>query len=201
MPRNSSATREALLNAAELLYIQQGYAGTSLDDVCARACVTKGAFFHHFASKEELALTAVKRFHDTRSQRMQSRLGDLAVDPRARLLGFVDEVIATIKRRETPGCLIGTLAQELALSDGPVREACADCLAKSARAIRTDVAAARRALKPTPDWSVDSLSEHMIAVVQGSILLAKTHRSAAVGVRSLKHLRRYLELLLPQTKP
>ncbi len=48
------ATREALLLAARELFGARGYADTSLDEIVRSAGVTKGALYHHFASKEEL---------------------------------------------------------------------------------------------------------------------------------------------------
>ncbi len=49
-----AATRAALLEAARQLFGAEGFAETSLDDVVARAEVTKGALYHHFAGKEGL---------------------------------------------------------------------------------------------------------------------------------------------------
>lgn len=51
-----NATRAALLSAARELFARDGYAATSIDDIVARAGVTKGAFYHHFGGKEELFL-------------------------------------------------------------------------------------------------------------------------------------------------
>ena len=47
-------TRAELLAAARLLFGERGYAATSLDDIAARANVTKGALYHHFGGKTEL---------------------------------------------------------------------------------------------------------------------------------------------------
>ena len=50
----SDATRRAVLDSATTLFARDGYAATSLDDVGAEARVTKGAVYHHFASKRDL---------------------------------------------------------------------------------------------------------------------------------------------------
>ena len=52
MPRDGTATRTRILDAAQALVLKQGYAGTSVDDVIAAAGTTKGGFFHHFPSKQ-----------------------------------------------------------------------------------------------------------------------------------------------------
>ena len=51
---HAADTRRALVHAARRLISRQGYTATSLDEVCARARVTKGALYHHFRNKEEL---------------------------------------------------------------------------------------------------------------------------------------------------
>ncbi|MCA9773881.1 MAG: helix-turn-helix transcriptional regulator, partial [Myxococcales bacterium] len=62
-PRNDSGiTRERLLGAAQELMMEKGYAATSVDQICARAGLTKGSFFHHFRGKEDLAVAAADHF-------------------------------------------------------------------------------------------------------------------------------------------
>ncbi|NUP32209.1 MAG: helix-turn-helix transcriptional regulator, partial [Streptomycetaceae bacterium] len=54
--QRSDATTADLLAAARDLFAAEGYGGTSLDAVCARAGVSKGALYHHFRNKEDLVL-------------------------------------------------------------------------------------------------------------------------------------------------
>jgi AcrR family transcriptional regulator len=50
----SEATRAALLDEATALFAERGYSGTSLEDVASASQVTRGAVYHHFASKQAL---------------------------------------------------------------------------------------------------------------------------------------------------
>lgn len=59
------ATRDQILRGAAEVFLQSGYAGTSLSDITARAGVTKGAVYFHFSSKEKLAQTVIHRQHQT----------------------------------------------------------------------------------------------------------------------------------------
>ncbi len=58
--RDPEATRHSILEAAERLFVERGFAGTSMNDVARDAEVTKSLIHHHFGSKEEL-WTEVKR--------------------------------------------------------------------------------------------------------------------------------------------
>lgn len=54
MARNAGQTRLRILSAARNLFSSHGYPGTSLDDILTAAGITKGAFYHHFKSKEHI---------------------------------------------------------------------------------------------------------------------------------------------------
>lgn len=60
-------TRERLLEAAHELVSTQGYAAVSVDDMCVRAGVRKGSFYHFFASKGALVAAAVEAHWDQRT--------------------------------------------------------------------------------------------------------------------------------------
>ena len=62
MPRDGTVTRDRILDSAERLIIDRGFAATTVDAILADAGTTKGAFFHHFASKAELARSLVERY-------------------------------------------------------------------------------------------------------------------------------------------
>jgi AcrR family transcriptional regulator len=57
------AARQKLLDATLALIRKKGYSSTSVDELCAQAGVTKGAFFHHFKSKDALAIAAASIDH------------------------------------------------------------------------------------------------------------------------------------------
>ena len=62
MTRDGTKTRERILDSAERLVLDQGLAGTSIDQMLADAGTSKGAFFHHFPSKNHLARALVERY-------------------------------------------------------------------------------------------------------------------------------------------
>jgi len=56
MQQRSEETRTKIMDAAIKLFSQQGYNKASVDDICTEAGISKGAFYHHFKSKQELFL-------------------------------------------------------------------------------------------------------------------------------------------------
>ncbi len=58
--RNPVETREKLVRATVQLILKQGFAATTVDQICAEAELTKGSFFHHFDSKEAIGKAAVE---------------------------------------------------------------------------------------------------------------------------------------------
>jgi AcrR family transcriptional regulator len=57
----AEATNAALVESAAACFYEQGYAATSLDEVARRARVTKGAIYHHFASKRDLFMAVLEQ--------------------------------------------------------------------------------------------------------------------------------------------
>ncbi|MFZ5879808.1 MAG: TetR/AcrR family transcriptional regulator [Chloroflexota bacterium] len=56
MQQRSEETRTQLMNSAIKLFSTQGFKSASVDDICKDAGVSKGAFYHHFESKQALFL-------------------------------------------------------------------------------------------------------------------------------------------------
>jgi AcrR family transcriptional regulator len=70
----SASTKRALVDVAEELFTEHGYANTSLDAVVAGARVTKGALYHHFAGKQALFEAVFERVEDDAAKRIQRSL-------------------------------------------------------------------------------------------------------------------------------
>ena len=193
-------SRDKLLDAALHVIRQKGYDATSVDDICAEAGLTKGAFFHHFASKEALGLAAADHFAQMAAGLFAQAPFRALADPRERLLGYV-ELRAQLARGALPEftCLLGTMAQELYETHPAIRKACGRHISEHAAVVEEDVAAAKRRYAPKAKWSPESLALFTQAVIQGAFVLAKAKNDATVAADCIAHLKRYLELLLPPT--
>ncbi|MCV0368122.1 MULTISPECIES: TetR/AcrR family transcriptional regulator [Filomicrobium] len=189
-------SRTKLLNATLKIVRSKGYTATRIEDICAEAGVTKGSFFHHFKSKDDLALAAVAHWDAmTGGLFAQAKYHDHA-DPLDRLLAYVDfrkELLAGDLPDFT--CFAGMITQEAYQTRPDIVEACARNISGHAKTLEADIGEAMKKYGVRGDWTTESLALHMQAVIQGSFVLAKAKGGAAVAADSIGHLRRYLELL------
>ena len=192
--RGRSPTPGRLLDAAERLMLGQGYAATTVDEICEAAKLTKGSFFHYFESKEALGQALLERFCHSALQRMQQAVAGQTSDPLKRVYAHVDFMIAASKRcGNEPGCLLGTFAQELSDTHPAMRALCAKAFGRWADLLKRDLDEARAKRAPRRDIDTRGLADTFIAVLEGSKILAKARRDASVETRSLRHFKRYLE--------
>ena len=192
--QHRSKTR--ILDAALQVFRSRGYAGSTIDDVCDEARLTKGSFFHHFKTKEELALAAAQHFSDGADALFTHAPYMDLPDPRDRLLAYVDFRIAILKGNLRDfTCLLGTLVQETYETHPAIRTACERHLTTHVDMLARDIAAAKARYAPDAEWTPQSLGFHIQATIQGAFILAKAKNGADVAVQCLAHLRRYLELL------
>jgi TetR/AcrR family transcriptional regulator, transcriptional repressor for nem operon len=185
-------SRTRLLNAAMQVIRAQGYSGTTVDDICTAAGLTKGAFFHHFASKEDLAVAAAAHF-----SRMAERLFAAApyrnlTDPLDRVLGYID-FRAAILAGPIPEftCLLGTMVQEAYGTHPAIGRACDTYISAHVAELAKDITAAKALYAPAAEWCTESLAFYTQAVLQGAFVLAKAKGGPEVARECVTHLRRY----------
>jgi TetR/AcrR family transcriptional regulator, transcriptional repressor for nem operon len=188
--------RTKLLDAALSVIRSKGYAATTVDDLCEAAGVTKGAFFHHFRSKDELAVAAADYWSEMTGGFFAAAPYHRHPDPLERVLGYIDFRKA-ILRGKVPEftCLVGTMVQETYGTHPAIRDACARSISEHAARVEADIAEAMVKHNIKADWTAQSLALHTQAVLQGAFILAKAKGGPQVAAQSVDHLRRYVELI------
>jgi len=188
--------RTRLLEAARDIIRAKGFAATTVDDLCRMAEVTKGAFFHHFASKEDVGVAVADFWGETTSAMFATAPYHAPSDPLDRVLAYVAFRRAIIAGETSEfTCLAGTLIQEVHETSNPIREACGRAILGHAETLVADIEEARIKHGITADWTAESLARHTQAVLQGAFILAKAGDSAEFARESVDHLDRYIRLL------
>lgn len=197
MSAQKSQKRTKLLDAARDVIRAKGYSAATVEDICAAAGVTKGSFFYHFASKDELAVAAIEQFGVMASAIFSSAPYNANPDPRERLLGYIDFRASMFQWDIVQfTCLVGTTVQEVHVTHPELRSACDRVMSAHIADVARDLEAAKRKYAPDAQWSAEGVSNFIQAVLQGAFILAKTKQSSEVATESLRHLRHYLETLL-----
>ncbi len=191
-----------LLNAALTQVRRAGYDATTVDELCQLAGVTKGAFFHHFRSKEDLAVAAAAYWSEVTGALFASAPYHDYEDPLDQFIAYIDFRAALLDGRSLAEatCLLGTMVQETYESSPDIRDACFAGIAGHAGTIATIIAAAKSRHAPQASWTADSLALHTQAVIQGAFILAKAGNDMELARSSILHLRRYVELLFHHAK-
>lgn len=197
--RGNARTR--LLEAARDVVRAKGYAAATVDDLCRAADVTKGAFFHHFASKDALGVAAAEFWNEETTAFFEAAPYHQPADALERILAYVAFRKAIIVG-EPPEftCLAGTMAQEVYASSPDIRDACALSIFGHTATLEADIEAARRERGIAGDWTAASLARHTQAVLQGGFVLAKAGNDPELARESLDHLDRYIRHLFHVAK-
>ena len=193
--------REKLLHAALKVLRVKGYSATTVQDLCEEAGVTKGAFFHHFASKPALAVAAAEFWAQTTAAFFKAAPYHQLEDPLQRVLGYI-EFRRGILRGELPEftCLVGTLVQETYVSYPDIRQACNASITSHAATLVGDMEAAALKYGVQLPMGAHSLALHTQVVIQGAFVLAKAGDDVSIASDSIEHLRQYIELLFNKEK-
>jgi TetR/AcrR family transcriptional repressor of nem operon len=189
--------RSRLLEAAKHLMLSKGYFGTTVDEVCASAGVTKGSFYHHFASKEALALALIDHyFSEVEAVLLNGSFVD-EPDPSRRLTLFLEHAVHVARFPEIQeGCILGCFTLELSQTAPAIREALAKRFSELSgwlEALIERAAHARPASAAGSTLAAGALAREFIAVLEGGIILTKAHARPEMLAESLET---YARLLL-----
>ncbi|PZX10112.1 TetR family transcriptional regulator [Palleronia aestuarii] len=195
--------RTRLLDAARDVIRTKGFAATTVDDLCREADVTKGAFFHHFKSKDALGVAAAEHWAETTGALFEGAPYHAPADPLDRVLAYID-FRRSIVSDDIPAftCLVGTLAQEVHATAPEIRDAAATSIFGHAETLEGDIQAAIDARGIAPDgWNAASLSRHFQTVLQGGFILAKAGNDPDLAREAIDHLDRYVRRLFGAPRP
>jgi TetR/AcrR family transcriptional repressor of nem operon len=182
-------TRDDIVEAADRLFYEHGYEHTSFADIAGRVGISRGNFYYHFKSKDEI-LDAVIRLRLANTARM---LADWESDaePAGRIRRFIDILIANRAKIMAYGCPVGTLCNELAKLDHLAREPAGEIFTLFRDWLSREFARLGR------EEDADGLAMHLLARSQGVATLANALRDEAFLRQEAAELHAWLDAQQP----
>lgn len=203
--RNPAATRERLLNAAEELVLDHGFAGTTVEAVIERAEVTKGAFFHHFKSKAELGKALIDRYamlDHTLLESTMERAERLTRDPLQQMLifvGLLEEKMGELTD-PYPGCLFASFCYQAELFDEETLAVGERAMLLWRKRLGDKLRKASQDCPGIANENHESLADMMTVILEGAFIVSRTLHEPALIAGQLAHYRNYIELLANQPR-
>lgn len=200
MAAKGDGTRERLVAAAEALILGHGYAGTSLDDLLRATGLTKGAFFHHFRSKAELARAVVERYAESDYALFAEwavRADRLSDDPLERVLIFLRLFEEFLDALEAPlaGCVFAAFTYESAIMGPEIQAYIRERLGLWRQLFEERLAALIAARPPALPVTARELAELIVTLIEGGLIMANALQDRRFLQRQSRQYRAYLELL------
>jgi TetR/AcrR family transcriptional repressor of nem operon len=198
--RDPEKTRERILDAAQELILDHGFGSTTVEAVVTRAGITKGAFFHHFGSKADLARALVERYSRMDRELLEQNLDrarKLSNDPLQQmliLLGLYEEMFESMAE-PFPGCLFASYIYEHKLFDEGTLGVLRESTLMWRDVVRGMLEKVAAAYPPRVPVDLESLADTVYALTEGSFIMTKTLGDKSLLARHTRHLRTYLELL------
>jgi len=203
MRKDGIATREKILDAAQSLILDRGYVGMTVEHVLDEVGITKGAFFHHFKTKDDLAKALLQRFADKDAKiyaESRERAEKLSDDPLQQMLIFIrlfEEMFGGLTE-PYPGCLFASYIYELQQFDDQTRQLIRDSFQKWRELLKEKFEAIARKYPPQTEVSAASLADAFTVVLEGAFITGKAMNEPGVVSEQLRHFRNYIELLFRQ---
>ena len=200
MPRDGSRTRTRIMDAAEALILDRGFAATTVDEIIARAGMTKGTFFYHFDTKADLAHAVVERYAEMDRHHLEDGLRRAereSDDPLEQLLLFVRgfEEEAESLTEPYPGCLFASYCYQNRLFDERTQQIVERSILRWRDRLTAKLRDAASRHPPREEVDLEALADALWAAFEGAFIMSKTLREPRAVARQLALYRGHLRLL------
>ena len=172
--------RAELIDCAQRLFLTRGYERTTINDVIAAAGLSKGAFYHHFRSKEAFAEEVLDRYFAHTKGLVKEALDDESLTPRQRLKRYLDIISGVLADDKwNRGCLIGDFSLETSSQSDLLRERLEAIFQEWRAPFAACIAEAQNAGEIDSAFEPLDLAEFLLASWEGAILRMKVERGPA----------------------
>jgi TetR/AcrR family transcriptional regulator, transcriptional repressor for nem operon len=173
------ATKERLLDEGVAMLLEHGYSDLGVQALLERTHVPKGSFYHHFLSKEEMALQAIDRYMSLGHEVLEATLAPNAHPPMRRVRTFFERMRELYAAQGYLGCLLGGLGQELSGTNEIFRKKIEECVASIAGRIAVCLEEAREQDALGRDIDPRGYADLLVNAWEGAALRSRLLRSPA----------------------
>lgn len=184
-------TREQIVDAADQLFYTRGFEATSFADIAKVVNISRGNFYHHFKTKDEI-LDAVIAARLGQTRGMLAQWEACGPDPTSRIRSFIHILVANQPLIMRHGCPVGTLSTELAKLDHPSLKQANGLFTLFRVWLRKQFALLGRKA------DADALAMHLLARSQGVAVLANAFRDKSFVQQEVRQLCEWLESCAPE---
>lgn len=163
-----SATREKIVTSADELFYERGFEATSFADVAERVGISRGNFYYHFKSKDEILDAVIVRRIKDRNDMLEGWV-ESNQTPKQSVASFINILLMNNAKIRSFGCPIGTLFSELAKLDHPGEAGARELFDLFRLWLK------RRFEEMGRIEDADALSMHILARSQGAATLANAY--------------------------
>ena len=206
MARDGQLTKDKILSESRALVLKNGFSGTSIDNILEKTGITKGAFFYHFKTKNDLAKALIDDFAAEDISLMNKALEITEplkkTDALERLLRFIQEFVDMMSNltEPPPGCLYASYLNETNQFDEDIRGFISSTILlwrETVESLLVDVLKERN-LKIKTD--VASLADMVVVIFEGAYVVSKALNEADLTSKQLIHLKNYYQLVFDEKK-
>jgi TetR/AcrR family transcriptional repressor of nem operon len=201
MQNKINESRNNILDEAELLFLDRGVAGTSIDSIVSSLGLTKGSFFHHFTNKKELCTELIARYCERDCNHLDGLIEKVESENESakdRLFALVQCLIDELIELETPwsGCLFAAFSYQ----QGSIPEDATTMVAEGLLYWRVRISKmiqdAFSAQEIPSQTSAETLADMLISILEGSFVQIKALGEPKLAAEQMKQYKLHLELLL-----
>jgi TetR/AcrR family transcriptional repressor of nem operon len=203
MASRGENTKQQILDAAKGLVLERGFSATSIDEIIKSSELTKGAFFHHFPSKGELARALLQRYVDedlSLFDRLSARADELSDDPLQRILLFLslfEEFVENIEG-PFPGCMFASYIYEGQQFSPEIHKLIETALRSWTAHYQCKLEALMAVRPPRIGVTSEQLAEMIVSLLEGAFLLARAYNDTGVITRQSRTFRQYLRSIFEE---
>ncbi len=173
----------------------QGYAATGVGEICQRANVSKGSFYHFFETKQQCAIEMLRQHMAEAEQVIEGGLDLSGLDGAEAAIAYVRHIEQLSEDIFEHGCLIGAFALELAETHPELQREVSLIFGVITDRYEQVLAPLAESCRRSGGPSARQLAEQMLAVIEGGVVLSKAHRDIRHVSQGLRTFRHYLESL------